>query len=60
MKHTHLFPMIYEYTKEMLNNYIQKKEILQNIENYIISPGLGNDAMLIGAFALAINAEKDN
>ena len=60
MKQTQLFPMIYEYTKEMLNNYIQKKEILQNIENYIISPSLGNDAMLIGAFALAINAEKEN
>ena len=58
MQQTQLFPMIRKYTKEFLNEYIKKNEVLHDIDNYIVPNGLGNDAMIIGAFALAIEAYK--
>ena len=59
MNQTQLYPMIRKYAKEFLNEYIQKEEVLHNIDNYIIPNGLGNDAMIVGAFALAIEADKE-
>lgn len=56
MKQKQLFPLIHKYTKEFLNNYIQKDEILKNIENYIVYPELGDNAGICGALALAKQA----
>lgn len=53
MKQMQLFPLIRKHVKEMLNNYVQTKEILEDIENYIVYPGLGDNAGLLGAVALA-------
>jgi fructokinase len=41
----------------LLNGYIQKPEILENIEDYILPAKLGSDAGLLGAFALAFEEE---
>ncbi len=52
MKQSHLFPMIRKNVVEMLNGYVQTKEILQDIDNYIVYPSLGDNAGLLGAIAL--------
>lgn len=53
MHQKQLFPMIHKYTQEMLNGYIQKEEITKNIQDYIVYPGLGDNAGICGALALA-------
>lgn len=58
MKQKQIFPLIHKYVKELLNGYVQNKEILHNIENYIVSPKLGDDAGIVGAIALGMNGLK--
>ena len=60
MKQKQLFPLIHKNVKEMLNGYVDKKEILEDIENYIIYPGLGDYAGFIGSFALGKLAMENN
>ena len=52
MKQNHLFPLIRKMVKETLNNYVYKKEILENIDEYIVYPDLKENAGLIGSLAL--------
>ncbi len=40
-------------TLEFLNGYIKHKTILENIDNYIVAPGLEGNSGVCGAFALA-------
>lgn len=54
MKQLQLFPLIRKNVKELLNNYVQTKEILKNIDEYIVPPKLGDNAGLLGCIALAI------
>ena len=54
MNQVHLFPLIREKLKELLNNYV----ILSDLENYIVPPALGNHAATIGCFILADQASK--
>jgi len=51
-----LFPLVRSKTLELLHDYIQAKDILEHIESYIVPPGLGNRAGIIGALALAQQA----
>ncbi|QGJ69976.1 Transcriptional regulator/sugar kinase [Planctomycetales bacterium 10988] len=53
MDQEHLFPMIHKKVLESLNGYVQSPAILDNIEEYIVPPALGNQAGIAGAFALA-------
>jgi fructokinase len=53
MDQAHLFPRIHRKVQEKLNGYIQKPEILEQIEQYIVPPGLGGRAGVLGAIALA-------
>ena len=53
MQQEHLFPIIREKVKTSLNGYVQSPAILQNIESFIVPPGLGNRAGVLGALALA-------
>jgi fructokinase len=39
--------------QEYLNGYVQSPEILERIDSYIVPPGLGNKAGVLGAIALA-------
>lgn len=59
MEQKHLFPLIHENVRSMLNNYIQSPDILNNIKDYIVPPGLGKKAGIIGAMALAIQASEE-
>jgi fructokinase len=54
----HLLPRIQQKTKELINGYIQSRIILENIESYIVIPGLGNHAGILGAIALAQQARS--
>jgi len=56
MKQKQLFPKIHKNVKELLNGYVAKKEITDNIEDYIVFPDLGDNAGICGALALAKKA----
>lgn len=49
----HLLPRIQKRTRELINGYIQSLVVLQNIESYIVHPGLGDRSGMLGALALA-------
>ena len=54
MHQKQLFPLIHRYVQERLNNYVQKDEIItEKIKEYIVSPGLGDNAGIVGALVLA-------
>ena len=59
MHQLQLFPMIHKYLQERLNGYIQKDEITTDaIKDYVVSPGLGDNAGVCGALALAKLAKE--
>lgn len=53
MKQLQLFPLIRSYVKKYLNGYVSSNNILEEIDNYIVPPGLGDDSGIKGALALA-------
>ena len=60
MQQKHLFPMIREKTRKLLNGYIRADEILENIDSYIVEPELGTKSGAIGALLLARQAYEEN
>jgi len=48
-----LLPKIRKKVIELLNDYVKSPKILDNIDNYIVAPGLGDRAGVLGAIALA-------
>lgn len=56
MKQQQLFPLIREKLLLHLNEYIKIPEITQHIDSYIVPPGLGDQAGILGAIALAQKA----
>lgn len=56
MDQPHLFPQVRRKVQELLKGYVQKAEILERIDEYIVAPGLGNRAGVLGAIALAQDA----
>lgn len=53
MEQTQLFPLIQREVHTLLNGYIQAPRLLEAIDQYIVPPGLGNRAGVLGALALA-------
>ena len=53
MDQAHLFPLVRQKTQALLNGYVQAPAILEKIDGYIVPPGLGNRAGILGAIALA-------
>jgi fructokinase len=49
----HLLSLIRQKVQAVLNNYVQSQLIIQSIDTYIVPPGLGNRAGVLGAIALA-------
>ena len=49
MHKKNVLPAVHKYTKEFLNDYIQKDEVTKNIDSYIITPGLGDNAGIVGS-----------
>ncbi|QPA30786.1 ROK family protein [Anoxybacillus caldiproteolyticus] len=56
MKQEQLLPNIRRHVIDFLHGYVQHETILQHIDEYIVSPGLGDNAGICGALALAIQA----
>ncbi len=60
MKQQHILPLIRKKVQELLNGYIQKDELIGNIDEYIVAPDLGQNAGICGALALAEKALSRN
>ncbi|TJY42260.1 ROK family protein [Cohnella pontilimi] len=58
MHQEQLFPLIHREVQRNLNGYVQHEAILSEIEQYIVAPGLGDNAGLCGALALGVDALK--
>ncbi|QRN97937.1 ROK family protein [Archangium violaceum] len=56
MAQRHLFPLVRSEVVRLLNGYIQSPAILEHIDAYIVPPGLGDRAGVLGALALAREA----
>jgi fructokinase len=54
-----LIPLVRTKTLALLANYIQSKEILENMDRYIVPPELGSRAGIAGAIALAQQALEE-
>ncbi len=53
MDQPRLLPLVRQKVQQLLNGYIRAPEILERIEHYIVAPGLGKRAGVLGAIALA-------
>jgi fructokinase len=60
MQREFLFPKVRARVLELLNGYVSSKKILQEIEDYIVAPGLGNQSGSLGAIALAMQMEEND
>jgi len=58
MSQQHLYPIIREKTRKLLNGYIHSEIISRNMDEYIRPPMLGDKAGMIGALLLAKLARK--
>lgn len=56
MKRAPLLPLIRHNVQQLLNGYVQAPEIMDKIDDYITLPALGERAGVIGAIALAQQA----
>lgn len=59
MQQPHLFPLIRKEVGQLLNGYIRRKEVMEDLDDYIQPPGLGSKAGIAGALVLAQNAFSD-
>src|SRR6266487_1907521 len=60
MQREFLFPKVRQRVRELLNGYVSSKNLLENIESYILPPGLGNQSGSLGAIALAMQIDEVN
>ena len=56
MKQKHILPLIRKKLQELLNGYVARKELLEEIDSYIVYPELGDNAGICGSIALAKKA----
>lgn len=54
MEQKQLFPMVRKKVLEYLNGYVQSPAILEEIDRYIVPPGLGGKAGVLGSMALGM------
>ena len=57
MEQQQLFPLIRQKVMDFLNCYVRSPHILERIDDYIVPPGLGSQAGVLGGIALAQQAE---
>jgi len=56
MHQKQLFPLIREEVRRNLNGYVRASAVLEGIDDYIVPPGLGDNAGLCGSLALGLKA----
>lgn len=54
MNQVHLLPLVRKSVQSLLNGYIDRPELNENIDYYIVPAGLGSNAGLLGAMALTL------
>ena len=54
MEQKQLFPMIRKKVLDYLNGYVQSPAIIEEIDSYIVPPGLGGKAGVLGSMALGM------
>lgn len=54
MRRRELLPQIRAHARALLNDYIQTPQLRDGLDDYLVSPMLGNRAGVLGAIALAI------
>ncbi len=57
MKHPTLMDTTKKKVQELLGGYIQHIDLIENIDNYIVPPGLGDLAGVYGAIGLAMQTQ---
>lgn len=58
MEQPRLFPLVRRKVQELLNGYVQAPQVLDDVDAYIVPPGLGKRAGVLGAIALAERAAR--
>ena len=58
MQRGFLFSKVRWRVRVLLNGYVANKSLLENIDDYIVPPGLGNQSGSLGAIALAMQLEE--
>ena len=58
MQREKLFPLVRGKTQRFLNGYIQSPQIIEDIDQYIVPPALGNRVGVLGAIALAMDSRQ--
>jgi fructokinase len=53
-----LWPELFREVQELLNDYVRAPELGNQIATYIVEPGLGDDAGVLGAIALAASTDS--
>jgi fructokinase len=56
MEQQQLFPLVRREVRQLLNGYVQKAEVSDAIDTYLVPPQLGNRAGVLGSIALAMDA----
>ena len=59
MQQARLFPLARAELARLLNDYIQTRELVHGIDDYIVPPQLGRHAGVLGAIALAERARSE-
>ena len=59
MHQLHLFPKIRRRSLELLNGYVAHPAVLEQIDDYIVPPGLGDNAGAVGSLMLGVEALKN-
>jgi fructokinase len=56
MSQRHLLPLVHERTRRWLGGYIDRSEVASQLDRYVVAPGLGDNAGVLGALVLAMDA----
>ncbi|GAA0315797.1 ROK family protein [Bacillus carboniphilus] len=59
MKQKQIFPLLHQKVAEKLNGYVQHPNLAEKIDEWIIPPGLGDEAGIKGTLALADQAYRE-
>jgi len=53
MQRDFLFPMIRKELRHVLNDYIPKRAMIEELDKFVVPPQLGNHSGVLGAILLA-------
>ncbi len=60
MSQEEIFPMVRRKVVDLLNGYVRSPDILEKIDQFIVPPGLGGRAGVLGSIALAMQAASQS